>query len=534
MGDLTVGGKPKPFNKLADGGPRGLTWRAISRMRLRRPAKSRTAVVRDNSLLISDRHRPFVRSQEKHEVQMRILPIIVAVFVAAAIYMFVFQRDMIVPGGGAEAEPAAVSDTETEQADDPDDTLVRVVVMRSVAQPLDSRVLVRGETQAAREVNLLAETSGTVISSPLRKGTFVKAGQAMCELDPGTRDTALAEAQARLAEARAQVPSAQARLQEARAQVPSAEARMAEARAQVPSAEARLQEARARLEEAQINENAASKLKQGGFASQTRVASASAVLEAALAGIKSAEAGIESALAGVRSAEAGMESAKANISTAEAGIESTQAAIESAEAGVASAAKEIERLTIHASFDGILESDTAELGSLLQPGGLCATVIQLDPIKLVGFVTELDVGRISVGSSATARLLNGTEINGSVSFVSRSADSTTRTFRAEVEVPNPDLTIRDGQSAEITISAEGTQAHLVPGSALTLNSSGQLGLRVLQADNVVVFKPVSVLRDTIDGMWVSGLNDAEDVIVVGQEFVEAGTTVAPTFREVTQ
>ena len=58
------------------------------------------------------------------------------------------------------------------------------------------------------------------------------------------------------------------------------------------------------------------------------------------------------------------------------------------------AEEDIERLTITAPFSGYLESDTAELGTLMQPGALCATIIQLDPIKLVGFVPEAQVDRV--------------------------------------------------------------------------------------------------------------------------------------------
>jgi multidrug efflux system membrane fusion protein len=47
-----------------------------------------------------------------------------------------------------------------------------------------------------------------------------------------------------------------------------------------------------------------------------------------------------------------------------------------------------------------------------------------------------------------------------VTFLSRSADEQTRTFRVEITVPNPDVTIRDGQTADILIQTEGTSAHL--------------------------------------------------------------------------
>ena len=213
--------------------------------------------------------------------------------------------------------------------------------------------------------------------------------------------------------------------------------------------------------------------------------------------------------------------------------ESARAGVRSAEAGVASARKEIERTEIRAPFDGLLETDTAELGALLQPGGICATVIQLDPIKLVGFTPEVDVDRIVVGAPAGARLATGREVLGEVTFLSRSADEATRTFRVEVEAANEDLSIRDGQTAEIFISSDGEAAHLVPQSALTLNDEGRLGVRLV-VDAAAAFAPVSVVRDTQQGIWVTGLDDDVSVIVVGQEFVTDGVPVEVTLREDSQ
>ena len=198
---------------------------------------------------------------------------------------------------------------------------------------------------------------------------------------------------------------------------------------------------------------------------------------------------------------------------------------------VAGADKEIERLAVHAPFRGLLETDTAELGSLLQPGGLCATIIQLDPIKLVGFVPETEVEIVKVGALAGSRLATGRQVVGKVTFLSRSADPNTRTFRVEVQVPNADLSIRDGQTTEILIQAAGQSAHLIPQSALTLDDDGELGVRIIDADSRAEFVPVTVLRDTVDGMFVSGLPERADIIVVGQEFVIDGVPVTPTFRE---
>ena len=304
---------------------------------------------------------------------MRIMSLITAVVVVAVLYLIVFERDAVrqVAGGAsptilweASKDTPLVNDVVVEeetcqrqkhpQMAPSERQLIKVVAMKSTAREIDSAVVLRGQTEAARSVVLRSETSGQVINQPLRKGHVVAADETLCELDPGTREANLADTIARLKEAEARVPETQARQDEAKA----------------------------RLEEAKINFNAADKLAQGGFASETRVASTQAA---------------------VRSAEAAVESAKA-------GFDATSSRIQSAEAAVAAAQKEIDRLTIKATFGGLLESDTAEIGSLLQPGSACATVIQLDPIKIVGFVPETERDRVTVGARAGARLLDGTEV----------------------------------------------------------------------------------------------------------------------------
>lgn len=415
---------------------------------------------------------------------MRIIPVITAILVCTFLYFFVFERDRLVEfaqstpfGGGdaAEADSEAMAEEMTEAMAEPQPEGVGVVAMRSVAQTIDSAVVLRGRTEAARQVMVAAETSGLVISEPLRKGAFINEGEELCRLDPGTRQASLAEARARLAEAQGRVPEVQAGVTEAEA----------------------------RVREAEINLNAARQLSEDGFASETRLVSAQAAMDSATAGLQRANSGVAGAEAGIQAAEA----------------------------AVAAAEREIERLTIEAPFSGLLETDTAELGSLMQPGTPCATIIQLNPIKLVGFAPEAEIGKIELGALAGARLATGDEVRGDVTFLSRSADEDTRTFRVEVTVANDDLAISDGQTAEIIVASDGRTAHLVAQSSLTLDDDGVLGVRTINEDSVATFMPVTLLYDTADGVWVTDLPDTVDIITVGQEFVTDGVRVTPTFRE---
>ncbi|KAA9009287.1 efflux RND transporter periplasmic adaptor subunit [Histidinibacterium aquaticum] len=455
---------------------------------------------------------------------MRILSILTAALVTGALYLLIIERDILfavaqvetTEDTAEEADPASGETTEAAAPDD-DEEGVAVVALRSSAETIDSAVVLRGRTEAARQVEVRSELSGLVISDPQRKGAFVEEGDVLCELDAGTREAQLEEAEGRLEEARARLPEAEAR-------VPAAEASLAEAEARKAEAQSRVSEARARLNEAQINANAATQLSEGGFASDTRVANADAALESARAAVSSAEASLKASDAQIISAEAGVEGAIASVESARAGIQSARAAVASAE-------QAIEQLTMEAPFAGLMETDAAEIGTLLQPGGLCATVIQLDPIKVVGFVPEAEVGKVETGAHAGARLASGREVSGQVTFLSRSADETTRTFRVEITVDNEDLTISDGQTADILIQASGQSAHLLPQSALTLDDEGTLGVRTVREDDTAGFTPVTIIRDTVEGVWVAGLPETAEIIVVGQEYVTEGTPIRPSFRD---
>jgi len=258
--------------------------------------------------------------------------------------------------------------------------------------------------------------------------------------------------------------------------------------ANLAQAQAQLAEAGSRMAEAELSFTTISRLSEEGYGAQNRVASAEAALGTARSGVEAARAGVEASLA------------------------------------------EMERLTISAPFDGVLEVNSAETGAFLSAGGLCATVIQLDPVLVVGYAAETQIDRLSVGAMAGARLSNGDEVIGQVTFLARASDPATRTFRVEITVPNDDLSIRDGMSADMLISATATRGHLVPGSALTINDDGTLGLRLVDESNRTFFAPVTVLRDAPQGFWVSGLPEQADVIIVGQEYVTDGIEVRVSRR----
>lgn len=206
-------------------------------------------------------------------------------------------------------------------------------------------------------------------------------------------------------------------------------------------------------------------------------------------------------------------------------VAATEASLEAAEAAVKIAQVELDYTRIRAPFDGVVDSRMVELGDFVDRGDAIAQLVELDPILIVTQVNERDVQRLEIGTPGTARLMTGRNVEGRIRHISAVADKATRTFRVELEVPNPDGAISDGMTAEIAMPLSRVPAHLVSPAILTLSDRGVVGVKAVDDDNRVVFHPVKIIDTDNDGVWIAGLPGEITLITVGQEYVSEGDAV---------
>jgi len=302
-----------------------------------------------------------------------------------------------------------------------------VVTQTLSPETWQAEIVVRGRTAAERKVIVRAEISGAIAGTPAEEGALVTKGDVLCQIEVNARRAELAEA-------------------------------------------------RASFDKARLDYDAAVKLSEGGFRSETAVAAAKAALDLAAANKERA-------------------------------------------------AIILSKTKIAAPFDGVFDRRTVEVGDFLNVGDPCGTVIQRSPFLVIGAVAEKDVAKISKGDRGVARLATGEVIEGVVRFVAAAADPATRTFAAELEVPNDDGGLRDGVTADFTIFARERTAHHIPRSSLTLDDEGGVGVRTLANGDEVQFAPVNLLGEDPSGVWVAGLEGTVRLIVRGQDFVSAGQKV---------
>lgn len=207
-----------------------------------------------------------------------------------------------------------------------------------------------------------------------------------------------------------------------------------------------------------------------------------------------------------------------------------KAAVDAAKAGLAAAEEELARTEIRANASGIVQEPIAEKGDMLAMGGVCATLIDTDPMLFTGQVSERSVGRVENGMTATIELISGKSAEGTVRYIAPSADPATRTFEIEIEIDG-DAAVRDGVTAEAIITLPAGKAFRISPSWVTLADDGQIGLRIVDEDDRVAFRPIDIVAQEQNAFWIRGAEEGDRVITLGQEYVVAGEKVVATLDE---
>jgi multidrug efflux system membrane fusion protein len=269
--------------------------------------------------------------------------------------------------------------------------------------------------------------------------------------------------------------------------VPAAEGALVEAGATVceidqEDRQLRLQHAKAGLKQATIEYQGARKLKQAGYQSELAIAQAKTRLESARVSL-----------------------ARSNL--------------------------DLNNLSIKAPFNGVVERRPVEVGDFIQPGQLCAQVVELNPLKVSAVITEQEIGKISLDRDARLTLVNGDTLNGKISYLSRQANPITRSYRVEATIANPQLRFLAGMSGSLQIGSEPVPAHLIPSSLVLLDDAGHLVVRAVDDQGVINTLSVVNVGESSDGVWVTGLPERVALVTVGQNYVTEAEQVSVSYRD---
>jgi RND family efflux transporter MFP subunit len=183
-------------------------------------------------------------------------------------------------------------------------------------------------------------------------------------------------------------------------------------------------------------------------------------------------------------------------------------------------------ITVVAPIDGVVTERLANSGLNVDPTAKLFSVVDLSNVWVVADVYEKDLGRVRVGARATATTAAypGLSLSGRVSYIDSQLNTSTRTAKARIEVPNPRGELRLGMYADVAIeSGEGTSTISIPKAAIQNVAERQV-VYVTVPGEPTKFIEREVRLGSVSGDVVevaSGLGTRDTVVSKGSFFLRA-------------
>ena len=188
----------------------------------------------------------------------------------------------------------------------------------------------------------------------------------------------------------------------------------------------------------------------------------------------------------------------------------------------------LENTTLVAPISCIVTARNYDNGDMA--GGLPVLVIeQIRPVKIMINISENLFARVRKGMKVDVNFeAYGDEVfAGSISRIYPTINNATRTFAAEVTIPNNDERVRPGMFARVTLPYGKQNRVVTPDRSVNkLMGSGDRYVYVLEADGTVRYSKVELGR-RLGSEWeiLSGLESGETVVVKGATALTNGCKV---------
>lgn len=247
-----------------------------------------------------------------------------------------------------------------------------------------------------------------------------------------------------------------------------------------------------------------------------------------------AEMQASAALANARAIERRTRDLTQKKLAAQQDLDNAVAALRTAEAQYESARIQLSYSRITAPFSGYITKRWLDPGAVVSSNPIVGnsnttifTVMDIDSVRVDINVLDVDVAKMPLAKRALVTLttLPGREFSAYVARSAQAINPTTRTMPVEIVIPNHDQAIKPGSFAHVQlVIGDNPQALTVPPEAVLRDTSGSYVLTV--EDTVAKKRPVQTGVIQNGRMEIlSGLSDADRVIVVGQNFARPNATV---------
>jgi len=325
-----------------------------------------------------------------------------------------------------------------------------------------------GTLQAVTTVQVGTQVSGTISELYADFNTVVKKGQVVAKLDPRVYEAQLASQRANLEQARANLADAEAKVLAAKSTIDNQ-------RAGVSSANANLAALKAQRDDAQNLLRRQEALSKSGLIPDRDLEATRTGYNAAEARYKQADAQLDQARVSEQmSAGSGLAQAEAQVKQAKAQVQQIQASLKMAEVNLS-------YTTISSPIDGIVVSRNVDKGQTvaasLQAPTLFTIANDLTQMQVIANIDQADIGVINQSNRVgfTVDAFPGHNFSGTINQIRLSPQNVQNviTYNVVIDVQNPELKLKPGMTANLTLTiAERQDTLKIPNAALRFRPQG--------------------------------------------------------------
>ncbi|HOW08338.1 MAG TPA: efflux RND transporter periplasmic adaptor subunit [Bacteroidales bacterium] len=191
--------------------------------------------------------------------------------------------------------------------------------------------------------------------------------------------------------------------------------------------------------------------------------------------------------------------------------------------------KNLSDTRLYSPFSGVLLKKLCETGEITGAGMPLFVISDISRVKVSAFIPENELHNIKIGQEATVSVssMSG-PLKGKIVEIGSAADIASRSFSVRIELDNPQLLVRPGMIAEISIDAGNTDDIIAVPAQAVLHDYSNLSY-VFVADTLYNrasrrnVSPGRLFDDLVE--ITAGLNENELVITGGQQKLIDGSPV---------
>lgn len=186
----------------------------------------------------------------------------------------------------------------------------------------------------------------------------------------------------------------------------------------------------------------------------------------------------------------------------------------------------IDKSQIVAPFDGVLGLRHVSVGDYVAAGAEVVGMASIDQLQVDFRIPEQYLSQVQVGTPLQLRLDSqpGVIFSAQVNAISPQLDEQGRAVVLRARVPNPELKMRPGQFARLTIDLAAAEALMVPETAISPSGQAQYVYRLMPDDRVQRLE-VQVGQRRDGWVQVTGLAPTDVVLTSGLQKVQNGSLV---------